>query len=115
MSALAHSEATVLAHPLGIPLDGRKRFSMTPEQARIYAWIVTNVTAPVFPVNSREVGAHIGISHSRVHDLVCALIERGWLYRVRGRTHLETAYGFVQPVMRFSEPSRPFPKPAPQE
>ena len=33
MSALAHSEGTVPAHPLGQPLDGRPRYGMTPEQA----------------------------------------------------------------------------------
>jgi hypothetical protein len=42
MSISLASVGTVPAYPLGQPVDGRKRYGMTPEQAAVYRWLVEN-------------------------------------------------------------------------
>lgn len=96
--ALLDIHDTVAAHPLGKPLDGRDRYGMTPEQARIYRWLVANRPHDeAFTVDYRAAGADLGISCGTVHFCTTALIERGWIEPVGAHGH----YRLVAPVMRF--------------
>jgi hypothetical protein len=100
MTALAHSEATVPAHPLGQPLDGRPRYGMTPEQAIVYRWLIKyRPHHEVFAVNFRTLARLLCCGVSNSHQRVMGLVERGWI-------HMEAngKYRFVQPIMRFKEP-----------
>ena len=106
MTALAQ-ELTRPAFPLGQPFDGRPRYGMTPEQARVYRWLVDNRPhGEVFKVQFREVAAGINMKLSTVHHSVRELVDRGWLYEVIGGeyTRYDTRYGLVHPVMHFKAP-----------
>ena len=95
MSALA-IETTIPAYPLGQPLDGRKRYGMTPEMAHVYRWLVQHKPHDgVFGINFRELAQHMARHHGSVHPAVRSLVERGWL---EGKNE---TYSFVHPVMRF--------------
>lgn len=100
MTALAHSEATVPAHPLGQPIDGRPRYSMTADQAELYHWLVAHrLHHEAFAINFRAVARLTCRPSSKVHDRTIALVERGWIHKeAHGR------YRFVQPIMRFKGP-----------
>jgi len=101
MTALALK--TVPAYPLGRPVDGRPRYGMTPEQARIYRWLVKNRQHNgVFRMGFRDVAAGTGAGLRFVHECVQGLVERGWLHVVPNNSH--TLYGFVHPIKRFKEP-----------
>lgn len=106
MSALVcYEEQYVPAHPLGIPADGRPRYGMEPEQAKLYRWLIANRPHDEeFHFDFRRTAQGIGSHFGTVHSLAKGPIERGWLYRVENGNHLDTVYGFVQPVMRFREP-----------
>lgn len=100
------NEKYVPAHPSGIPADGRLRYGMTPEQASLYRWLVANRSHDEeFHFDFRRAAEALGFYHGgAVYQVVRGLIERGWLYRVENGNHLDTVYGFVQPIMRFREP-----------
>ncbi|HLO78159.1 MAG TPA: hypothetical protein VK196_17020 [Magnetospirillum sp.] len=93
---------TVPAYPLGIPTDGRQRYSMTPIMAAVYRWLVAHRPhGEAFRVNFREVAAGIGSSSTMAHKAVMGLEERGWLTST-SRTGGWSTYRFVQPVMQFN-------------
>jgi len=107
MSAVVcYDEQYVPAHPLGIPVDGRPRYGMEPEQAKLYRWLLANrAHHEEFRFDFRAVALAIGSHHGTVHNLTKGLVERGWLYRADNSNHLKVIYGFVQPVVHFREPS----------
>jgi diaminopimelate decarboxylase len=88
---------TVPAHPLGIPVDGRDRYGMTPEQAITYRHLVkTKPHDEAFTIHFRTLSRSLICGLSNVHQRVTGLVERGWLTVDRkGR------YTFVHPVMQF--------------
>lgn len=97
MTALALK--TIPAHPLGIPLDGRARYGMTPEQAHVYGWLVKNRPHDrAFAIAFRHVAQVMASTEGNIYQRVSALVERGWLARD------DAGYRFVQPVMKFREP-----------
>ena len=98
MTALARVN-TVPAYPLGIPTDGRARYGMTPEQACLYRWLVKyKPHNESFKINTREIAVlFLARSHSRIHDRLVGLVERGWL------AHDGARYRFVEPIRRFVE------------
>lgn len=104
--SLAHAtDGTVPAHPLGIPTDGRKRFSMTARIARAYRWLVLNRPHDgEFLLNFREAAEGIGCNTSAAHFSVVALEERGWLRRVNP-SQTNARFAFVHPVKMFREPT----------
>jgi DNA-binding MarR family transcriptional regulator len=92
--------ATVPAYPLGQPVDGRKRYGMTPEQAAVYRWLVKHRshTEP-FVIHFREI-ARIMASHpSSIHERVKGLRQRGWISKTA-----RDSYMLVHPVMTFKAP-----------
>jgi hypothetical protein len=95
--SVAHQMQTVPAHPLGIPVDGRKRYGMTPEQAITYRHLVkTKPHDEVFSIHFRTLAKSLICGLGNVHQRVTSLVERGWLtVDERGR------YQFVEPVMQF--------------
>jgi hypothetical protein len=97
-------EATIPAFPLGRPVDGRERFGMTHEMARVYRWLVAHRPHDGnFAVDFREAGDALGIpSCGTVHYLTTALVERGWLKLVNGARY--ERYQFVHPVKVFRAP-----------
>lgn len=99
--SLAHATATVPAHPLGIPVDGRERYSMTREQAILYRWLVKySPSEAPFRINSRQVAAvMLCKSNENIAKRVENLIARGWVKRIR-----RGVYAFVHPVMHFKAP-----------
>lgn len=102
--ALLDIQATVPAYPLGRPVDGRPRFGMTQEQARIYWWLVRNRShTRVFALSFRDVSEGTGHEVSTVHACVMGLIERGWLYKIE-RQDRHPLFAFVRPVKMFKEP-----------
>jgi hypothetical protein len=87
------------AFPLGQPVDGRPRYSMTPEQAYVYRWLVQNRPHDrPFAVSFRHVAHLMASTHGNIHSRVAALVERGWLDRD------DAGYKLVPPVMTFAEP-----------
>lgn len=100
MSAVPYVDDTRPAFPLGQPLDGLQRFSMTHEMAELYRWLIVNRPHhEEFTVNFRDVARLTGMQASKVHDRAMGLVEREWLEKTeRGK------YRFVQPIMRFREP-----------
>ena len=100
MTALILADNTTPAFPLGQPLDGRKRYSMTPRQAKVYRWLVENRPhGHKFTVDFRGTAAAVGMTASAVHFCVMELVDRGWMAEVLGRAL--GVYQFVHPVMRF--------------
>lgn len=101
--SLEREISTVPAHPLGIPVDGRERYGMTPEQAHVYRWLVKHRphNGP-FRVNFAEIGRVMVCSRWNVFSRVEALVERGW---IKPRDAHGT-YEFVQPVKLFREVCR---------
>ena len=96
------SDSTVPAFPLGQPVDGRERFGMTPNQAKLYRWLVDNRPHnQAFQILFREVADAINMNISAVHWLLTELCERGWLHCNHSRNHLKVTYAFVHPVMTF--------------
>ena len=96
MAALALK--TVPAYPLGIPVDGRPRYSMMPGMAAVYRWLVQNKPhGGTFSMSFREIGAKTGRPFSKVHDNVRGLVERGWLEGDGER------YAFVEPIQHYRE------------
>jgi hypothetical protein len=97
---------TVPAFPLGQPEDGRPRYGMTPEQARVYRWLVLNRPHDCFfHVHFREMRESDGKQLQTAHEAVEALLERGWLERNgEGQRGGRTEYRFVHPVMLFRAP-----------
>jgi hypothetical protein len=95
------SERTVPAFPLGQPEDGRPRYGMTPEQARVYRWIVANRPHDSwFQINFRDLRASDGKPLQTAHEAVEALVERGWIERGPSRG-CATHYALVHPVKVF--------------
>ena len=102
MTALAR-ESTVPAFPLGRPVDGRQRFSMTSHQAAVYRWLVTcRPHGETFALNFRAMATEMGWPLSTLHLCVQGLVERGWLHVVPNGSH--TLYAFVHPIKHFREP-----------
>lgn len=102
MIALAR-ESTVPAFPLGIPTDGRQRFSMTFHQAAVYRWLVAcRPHGEPFALNFRAMATEMGWSLSTLHLCVQGLVERGWLHVVLNGRY--THYGFVHPIKQFKGP-----------
>lgn len=103
MTALRIASDTIPAFPLGRPIDGRKRYGMTPSQARIYRWLVANRShTDTFMVAFRVASADIGINLSCIHSCVVELVARGWIAEVH--QHGRGVYRFVEPVMMFKDP-----------
>ena len=99
MNILAQ-ELTIPAFPLGQPLDGRPRYSMTAAQARVYAWLVKHRAHDgMFRLDFRDVSRGIGHELSTIHMSIRGLVERGWLYDRPNASHTE--YAFVHPIMVF--------------
>lgn len=97
MPALA-SNRTVPAYPLGRPTDGTPRFGMTPEMAILYRWLVKHKSHDQsFVLNSRVIGALFLTSHSRIHERIHALSDRGWIKKDGGK------YRFVEPIQHYAE------------
>lgn len=93
-------ERTVPAFPLGQPIDGRLRYGMTPEQARVYNHLVVHRPHDeVFRLDFRAVASALRVGVGTVHYCVVELVERGWLRSVLKDS--KTRYGFVAPVMTF--------------
>lgn len=94
--ALAYD--TIPAFPLGQPVDGRKRYGMTPEQARVYDFLVQNFDHSArITINFRNLARELKCSLSNAHQRVTGLVERGWLIVDRtGRYH------FVLPVKHYT-------------
>jgi hypothetical protein len=98
--SFAYSHDTVPAFPLGQPLDGRKRYGMTPEQACVYRALVKAMPHDKeFRMKFRTAAAKMGMSIDRLHIRVQALVDRGWLQQ-----HGRGVYGFVAPVKLFKVP-----------
>lgn len=96
MTALALD--TIPAFPLGIPLDGRPRYGMTPEQACLYRWLVKHRPhEKAFAIRFREAAFSQLTGVGCVHARVMALVERGWLKPVGKR------YAFVKPIQHYGE------------
>lgn len=96
----AHAFDTVPAFPLGIPTDGRSRYSMTREQAIVYRWLVKHRPHnQEFTVNFRVLAKLIITSPALAHARVQALVDRGWLKTMPGHGR----YSFVHPVRHFRE------------
>lgn len=95
-----YATTTVPAFPLGKPLDGRARYSMTLGQAMVYRWLVQRRPHDEgFQINFRHMAALIGDSLNIAHCRVQGLVERGWL-----TPHGHGRYSFVHPVMHFGGP-----------
>ena len=95
---------TVPAYPLGRPVDGRERFSMTPVQAKVYRWLVANKPhGEPFTIDFRKTGEAIGYGTSTAHSCVVGLCQRGLMSVVPCKT--KGIYRFVPPVMFFAAPS----------
>lgn len=104
MTAVIFADSTIPAFPLGQPLDGRKRYSMTPRQARVYHWLVENRPhGHKFTVDFRGTATSVGMTASAVHFCVMELVDRGWVAEVIGK--VPGIYQFVHPVMRFRAPT----------
>jgi hypothetical protein len=98
--SLAHAQDTIPAHPLGIPVDGRPRYGMTPDQACLYRALVKAMPHDkAFRMKFRTAAAKMGIDTSRLHVRMQALVERGWMHQ-----HRRGVYGFVAPVKLFKVP-----------
>jgi len=97
---LALAQSTIPAHPLGIPVDGRERYGMTPEQACVYRFLVgTQPHDEDFRINFRALARSMIWGLGNAHQRVTGLVERGWLKVDRmGR------YQFVAPIKHFREP-----------
>lgn len=103
--SLAHAFDTVPGFPLGQPIDGRPRFSMRPEMARLYRWLVANRPHhKPFKFDFRDVAHSLPMHLQSVHSNVEALIDRGWLVSDDDANHLNRRFSFVAPVMHFKEP-----------
>lgn len=95
------SEATVQAYPLGEPVDGRPRYGMTPDMARIYRWLVDN--RPRFgqwQICFTDLSEALETERSTAHMHIVGLVERGWL-EPGERNGGHTLYSFVHPVRVF--------------
>jgi hypothetical protein len=93
-----YATKTVPGFPLGQPVDGRKRYGMTPEMACVYRWLVKHKPHDeTFGVNFRETAWRMARHHGTMHKTLRALVERGWLYGEND------AYAFVHPVMTFKD------------
>lgn len=104
MTALSFARSTIPAFPLGQPLDGRKRFSMTPRQAKVYRWLVEQRQHDhMFTVDFRRTASALGMTASAVHFCVMELVDRGWMEAVIDRA--VGVYQFVHPVMTFRAPT----------
>lgn len=103
MNVSVASVATVPAFPLGIPVDGRLRYGMTPAQADVYRWIVKHKPHhESFGINFRELAFRMASHLKTSHACVRALVERGWL-EVAEYKPSATVYRFVHPIMHFNE------------
>jgi hypothetical protein len=96
---------TVPGFPLGQPVDGRERYGMTREHADAYRWLVKNRPHDKpFCLNFRDCAwSRQKISHSRTHDTIAALVERGWIQKIDAPNSRAVTYSFVHPVMQFKE------------
>lgn len=105
--SLAHAtDGTIPAHPLGQPYDGRQRFGMTHEQARVYRWLLENRPHDEpFLLDFRDGAAGMGKWLGATAGLVDELVDRGWLTPAGPRGGYMT-YSFVHPVMLFKERGR---------
>lgn len=98
--SLAHATATVPAHPLGIPVDGRERYGMTPEQACVYRFLVkTQPHGERFKLHFRSLAKSMVCGLGNAHQRVTGLVERGWL-----KVDRTGGYAFVHPIMFFKVP-----------
>jgi len=92
---------TVPAFPLGQPVDGRPRYGMTPEMARVYRWLVDNRPHNgEFRLCFTEMCEALATERSTAHMHIVGLVERGWLEAgpVNGAWR---HYSFVHPVRVF--------------
>lgn len=102
----AHAHDTVPAFPLGQPIDGRKRYSMTPEQASLYRWLIANRPSErPFAMDFRDIARQTPTGLYALHVRVQALVERGWIMPVTIKPGHST-YSFVHPIKYFKEPTR---------
>lgn len=91
---------TVPGFPLGQPKDGRPRYGMTPEQARLYRWLLKSRPHHIpFPMHFRDAEVDIGIGKASLHRCMQGLVERGWVDHAPNGGHAE--YRMVRPVKRF--------------
>lgn len=96
------SERTVPAFPLGQPKDGRPRYGMTPEMARVYRWLVDNRPHNgEFRLNFTDLCEALETERSTAHLHVIGLVERGWL-EAGPENGAWRLYSFVQPVKVFA-------------
>jgi hypothetical protein len=96
---------TVPGFPLGQPVDGRERYGMTPEQAKVYNWLVKNKPHDQsFGLNFRDAAWKMEQHYTNLHKLICALVERGWLIKVDAPNPRAVTYALVHPVMTFKAP-----------
>lgn len=98
--SVAHAYETVPAFPLGIPVDGRERYGMTPEQAILYRWLVKyRPHDGDFKINMQQAASVMLCKRWNIHERIKALVERGWIKpTTAGR------YAFVQPVKVYKGP-----------
>lgn len=100
LHAMLKIEGTVPAYPLGKPVDGRDRFGMTPEQAKVYRWLVLHRshTEP-FVIYFRDMASIFRTFPGDIHRHVQCLQERGWIKKTS-----RDCYTFVEPIKHYPEP-----------
>lgn len=104
MTAVILADNTIPAFPLGQPPDGRKRFGMTPQQARLYRWLVESRPHDIpFQMHFRDAALALGIGVGAAHYCLIELVERGWVTSTGNGAH--TQYQMVPPVMAFRAPT----------
>lgn len=95
---------TVPAYPLGEPVDGRPRYGMTPDMARVYRWLVQNRPHfGEFQICFSDLCAALDTERSTAHMHIVGLVERGWLEPTDLNAG-HTRYSFVHPVRVFKAP-----------
>lgn len=93
-------ERTIPAYPCGKPLNGKERFGMTPEQAKVYRWLVAHRShKEPFVIYFREMARVFNCQPGVVHRHVQCLRERGWIMKT-----CRDSYMFVEPIRFLKEP-----------
>jgi hypothetical protein len=104
MTAPALRESSIPAFPLGQPLDGRKRYGMTPQQARLYRWLVKSRPHHIpFQMHFRDAALALGTGVGSLHYCLMELVDRGWVSNTGAGAHAQ--YQMVPPVMTFKVPT----------
>lgn len=83
------------------------RYSLTPAQAKLFAFIEQKLTTSYVAPTFEEMMAHMGLaSKSGIHRIVSALQERGWVVRLASHARAMRICGEDEDVGTAAPPSR---------